>query len=128
MRVVRKIVFLALLLVITLCVPDSHAAIVDLWILPSSSYAEAVDNWQGWTIYTEGDFNVRIDYTVYDIYNLSKGDEDNFVDGAAGRVGRAVHEAALTVRGHAHRHGAGSENSFDLEGSQVCFRSIIGRR
>lgn len=70
MRAAMKIVFLSLLLSVAPFAQKASAAIVELTNLPDSSYAAAVDNWQGYSIYTEttdeGDFDAVIEFAVYD--------------------------------------------------------------
>ena len=79
MKVVRKIGLLSLLLVATVLVSNASAA-----IMPISSYATAVGNWQGSSYYdygtlTNGGYlSGRVDYAVYDTTNVF-GAEATFV-------------------------------------------------
>ena len=79
MTVLGKIVLLSFLATLTLFVQTASATLISL---PDSSYAEAEGNWQGNSIYTEGDFYVHVDFTVYDTYNLVDGsDEELWFEG-----------------------------------------------
>lgn len=77
MRVTREIGFFSLLVLVTLFVQSASAALIHL---PDSSYAEVEDNWQGFRIYKEDDFHVRIDFTVYDAQNLLSSEEIAFAE------------------------------------------------
>ena len=76
MRVTREIGFFSLLVIATLLVQNASATLLSL---PDSSYAEAEGNWQGYRIYEEDDFYVRVEFTVYDTDNLKPGDEEDLV-------------------------------------------------
>jgi len=77
MRATRKIRFFSLLVIATLLVQNASATLLSL---PDSSYAEAEGNWQGYRIYEEDDFYVRIDFTVYDTQNLLFPEETAFAE------------------------------------------------
>ena len=76
MRGIRYICLLSLFFAATLFVHNASATLV----LPSSSYAEAVGNWQGHRIYDKDDFYVRIDFAVYDTENLTQSGETELVE------------------------------------------------
>ena len=92
MKVIRETIFLSLLLIGILFLGSASATIFhDLLYLPESSYANEVDNWQGWSVHEEGNFNVRIDFAVYDTSYLGFGpsgqDEEDFVNSLIANVG-----------------------------------------
>jgi hypothetical protein len=76
MRGIRYVCLLSLFFAVALFVHNASATLV----LPDSSYAEAVGNWQGHRIYEEDDFFVRIDFAVYDTENLTKPGETELVE------------------------------------------------
>ena len=61
MRVIRNITCLALLLVLLILPKNASATLL---ALPDSSYLDGL--WQGTSYYDEDDFNLRIDFAVYD--------------------------------------------------------------
>ena len=67
MRVIRKIGFFSLLIVATFLVQNASALIA----LPDSTYADIVGNWQGGRTYTEDDFNVLVEFAVYEVGNTT---------------------------------------------------------
>ncbi len=67
MRVIRKIGFFSLLIVATFLVQNASALIV----LPDSTYADIVGNWQGSRTYTEDNFNVLVEFAVYEVGNTT---------------------------------------------------------
>jgi len=77
---IKKFGLLSLLLVATLAVHNASATISELIYLPDSSYAEAQDAWQGFSIYDELGFNVRVDFAVYDTEYLQKQGEIALAD------------------------------------------------
>ncbi len=68
MGMITKITLFSLLIVAALFVQNASA-------LPLSSYAEAEDAWQGFSIYDEGDFDVLVEFAVYDTDFLEKPGE-----------------------------------------------------
>ncbi len=76
MKMIRKFGLLSLLLVAILFAQNASATLY----LPDSSYAEAQNAWQGFSIYEEDGFNVRVDFAVYDKDYLQKSGEIAFVD------------------------------------------------
>ena len=79
MRALRKIVVLSLLLAAMLFVQNASAVVLTTYNLPASSYAASVDNWQGYSLYNQGGFNLHIDFAVYDTEMLDDGDEYDLV-------------------------------------------------
>ncbi|MFC1738737.1 PEP-CTERM sorting domain-containing protein [Planctomycetota bacterium] len=82
MRIVRRIGLLTLLFAVTFFVQTASATLAP--ILPDSSYADG--QWQGFEWYNEeiGDgvfLNGRVDYAVYDTFDLQYQDESEWVDG-----------------------------------------------
>ena len=76
MRVIRKIIFLALLLIAALFVQNASATLTQLSYLPDSSYAEAVGNWQGRSFYEKDGLYVMVEFAVYDTSNLQPDSEE----------------------------------------------------
>lgn len=74
MRVIRKIGFFSLLIVATFLVQNTSATIKDLIYLPDSSYAAREGKWQSNLQYEKDDFNLLIEFAVYDAWN----DPDDF--------------------------------------------------
>ena len=88
MRKIRKIGFFSLLVLATLFVQNASA----LLILPDSTYAKAVGNWQGNKDDPEGgdDFEVLIEFTVYNTAFLDPDgnpDESDLVDTLRNELG-----------------------------------------
>ena len=85
MRMTRKIGYLCLLLIATLFAQNAYATLAPM--LPTSTYATAVGNWQGSTYYDEviGEDHLygRIDFAVYDTEGTMSGAEIGFVDAFA---------------------------------------------
>ena len=67
MRVIRKIGFFSLLIVATFLVQNASALIV----LPDSTYADLIGSWQGGRTYTEDNFNVLVEFAVYEVGNTT---------------------------------------------------------
>jgi len=67
MRVMIKVGLLCLLVVATFLVENASALIV----LPDSTYADLVGNWQGGRTYTEDNFNVLVEFAVYEVGNTT---------------------------------------------------------
>ena len=61
MRVIRNITYLAFLLVLLILPKNASATLI---ALPDSSYLDGL--WQGTSYYDDDDFNLRIDFAVYD--------------------------------------------------------------
>ena len=80
MKVVKKFGFLVLLIIITLFVQDASASL--LMILPGSSF------WEGQVVYDENNFDVLVQYAVYDTQQFPG--ESAFVD-AFNMTGRYVY-------------------------------------
>ena len=74
MRVIKRIGLFSLLAVVTLLSQNASATIY----LPISSYADG--QWQGSSYYDEGDFDLHIDFAVYDSDNMTSGSEAVFVN------------------------------------------------
>ena len=94
MRVTRKLVLLSLLLAATLFVQNASAKTAPLEVLPASTYAASVDNWQGSTLYTTGVFDLLIDFVVYDTENY--GGDNAVKEGEL--VGALINDVGLTGR------------------------------
>lgn len=75
MWMIRKITLFSLLIVAALFVQNASAVLTETLILPLSSYAEAEDTWQGFSIFDEGDFDVLVEFAVYDTELLLRPDE-----------------------------------------------------
>lgn len=75
MRVIRKIGFFSLLVIVTLFTQNASATLTSLYSLPDSTFAEEEDAWQGRREYEEGGLKVRLAFCVYDTDNLLKSGE-----------------------------------------------------
>ena len=85
-KMMRKTV-LSSLIIAAAFVPNVSAMIDRLLYMPTSSYAEQEDNWQGFRLHEEGNFSVLVEYTVYDTDNLGDPAEQLFVDAMVDQLG-----------------------------------------
>lgn len=76
---VKRVLLLSSLLVATLLAQNAGATL--LFMLPDSSYAEEEGNWQGYREHKEDGFYMRVDFTVYDSWDLLvNSDEETLVN------------------------------------------------
>ena len=74
----KRVLILSFLIGAILFAQDASAT--PLLMLPDSSYAEAIGNWQGYREYKEDGFYARVDFTVYDTgYLLADSDEEALI-------------------------------------------------
>ena len=81
----KRVLFLSSLMGAILFAQDASATV--LIMLPDSSYAEAMGNWQGYREYKEDGFFMRVDFTVYDKYLLANSDEETLVNSLTSDLG-----------------------------------------